>query len=240
MSNLKNKLKEEGILKEQVPKKSNSVNILIATPAYGGWVHIDHEQSMMEYKDANVPFSLMTMGNESLIPRGRNTCLSYFYQLKDFTHLFFLDADMGLKVEGFARLITHAADIIGAPVRLKGADKWGNPVYNYGEILNKPAIDLWEVTKVGTAILLLSRLAVDKAVENAIKNGDVYGGNPHTRGENKDIDHYDTFKVGVVNGAYESEDFWFCLMMRNLGFKVFIDPTIKNRHNGMYVFGEGE
>ena len=217
------------------PKKE--INILVATPAYGGWVHIDHEQSLIQWKDANVPFALMTMGNESLIPRGRNTCFSTFYAMQEFTHLLFLDADMGLTTEGLIQLMSHDVDIIGAPVQLKGKDELGQPVYNIGTVVNKLSELLWEVTKVGTAIFMISRWAADTMVKAAIEDNRIYRGNPHTRGVKMDIDHYDVFQSGMIGGEYESEDYYFCNTARGLGIPVYIDPTVKNRHNGMYVFG---
>jgi len=213
------------------------INILVCTPAFGGWVHIDHEQSLIQWKDANVPFALMTMGNESLIPRGRNTCLATFHFMKQFTHLLFLDADMGLTTEGLVQLLSHDVDVIGAPVQLKGTDEFGQPVYNIGTVLTKHNETLWEVTKVGTAILIISRWAADTIIKAAIEDNRIYRGNPHTRGTKLDIDHYDIFQSGMIEGEYESEDFFFCHTTRGLGIPVYIDPTVKNRHNGMYVFG---
>jgi len=224
-------------LKDKIAPKNNPVNLLVATPAYGGWVHIDHEQSLIQWKDSKVPFTLMTMGNESLIPRGRNTCFSTFYAMKEFTHLLFLDADMGLQVTELAKLITHNVDIIGAPVQLKGKNNLGEPVYNIGSVENKVSDTLWEVSKVGTAIFMISRWAAEQMVRAAKEDGRIYRGNPHTRGVKMDIDHYDVFQSGMIECEYESEDFFFCHTARGLGIPVYIDPTVKNRHNGMYVFG---
>lgn len=225
-------------LSNKVNNESNPVNLLVATPAYGGWVHIDHEQSIVRWKDAKVPFALMTMGNESLISRGRNTCISTFYAMGEYTHLLFLDADMGLEVSELAKLINHGVDVIGAPVRLKGVDKFGNPVYNFGKVIDKPKEDLWEVEKVGTAILLISRRAANAVIGDAQASGRVYYGNPHTRGVNMDIKHYDIFQTGMIDGEYESEDFFFCHTLRKLGISVYLDPTVLNRHNGMLEMGE--
>ena len=217
---------------------NNKINILVATPAFGGWVHIDHEQSLIQWKDSNVPFALMTMGNESLIPRGRNTCFATFHSMRQFTHLLFLDADMGLSTSGLLQLIRHNVDIIGAPVQLKGKDSDGQPVYNFGTVIDKPKEDLWEVEKVGTAILFISRWASDTLVKAAIEDNRIYRGNPHTRGTKLDIDHYDVFQSGMIECEYESEEYFYCHTARGLGIPVYIDPTVKNRHNGMYVFGE--
>lgn len=212
------------------------INVFIGTPAYNSMVHTDYLHSIISYYEAKIPFTLMTLGNESLITRGRNTCLSYFYSMMGFTHLLFLDADIYLHAEGLTQLLSHKKDVIGAPVALKGYDDSGNPVYNTGEILDKEE-DLLKVDKVGTAVLILSREAVNELVHHAQKNGDVYYPNKYTRGDaNTNIKMYDVFKTGVFNGEYYSEDFYVCRTLRKLGFDIYVDPNVRVKHNGMYVF----
>lgn len=217
-------------------EKDFKVNLFIGTPAYNGMVHIDYLNSIMEYHKAGIPITTMTIGNESLITRGRNTIISYFHKLKQFTHLLFLDADMYLSAEGLMRLLSHQTDVIGAPVALKGFDKDGRAVYNVGKIL-KEQEGLAKVDKVGTAVFMLSRNAVDALIANAEDKGLVYGSNPYTRGTTeKDILMYDVFQVGVFNGDYLSEDYFVCENLRALGYNIYVDFNVKNRHNGMYVF----
>ena len=47
---------------------------------------------------------------------------------------------------------------------------------------------------------------------------------------------YDVFKVGVYDGEYLSEDFFFCRYLREMDYKILVDPSIPTRHNGNYVF----
>jgi len=218
-------------------EKRIPINLLIGTPAYNGMVHIDYLNSIMEYHREGIPITTMTIGNESLITRGRNTVISYFNKLEQFTHLLFLDADMFLSADNLIKLISHEKDVIGAPVALKGFDAKGNPVYNTGEILGEEG-PLVKVDRVGTAVFMLSRAAVNSLVNEAIENGKVYGSNPHTRGMAANLPMYDIFEVGVFDGEYLSEDYVVCKKLQKLGYDVYVDPTVKNKHNGMYVFGE--
>lgn len=224
--------------------KALRVNIFIGTPCYNSMVHSDYLHSIISYHERKLPFAVMTLGNESLITRGRNTVLSYFHRAKNFTHLFYLDADMHLHADDLIRLLAHEKDVIGAPVALKGYNaETGQPVYNTGKVLSKEDNGLITVDRVGTAVFMLSRKAVDALVQEAIKTNDVYFGNPHSRGDaQSDTLMYDCFKVGVVDkdfetaGDYLSEDYYVCNTLRRLGFDVFVDPNVKTRHNGMYVF----
>lgn len=205
-------------------------NIFIGTPAYNGMVHVDYLNTILDFR-SKLPVTVMNIGNESLIPRGRNTVLSYFNNMKDFTHLLYLDADIGMTANDLIKLIEHDKDVIGAPVNLKGFNKLGQPVNNVGQMVGTEN-GLIKADRVGTAVFMLSRKAVDALIENS----EEYSRNPHTRGENKDIPHYDVFQTGVFDGEYYSEDYYVCKTLRDLGFDVYVDTKIKVRHNGMYVF----
>lgn len=212
-------------------------NVLIGTPAYGGMVHVDYLHSMIGIQTAKnaglLDFSIMTIGNESLITRGRNTIISAFYNNPQFTHLFFVDGDLKFPKELLPTLLYRNVDIIGSPVPLKGFDANGNPVYNVGKILNHCDEYFYEVEHVGTAILLLSR----NCVTDLCKNSKIYKASDLTRGNAKNDLQYDVFQVGVENGNYLSEDFYVCHKLRELGYKIYIDDSFSIIHNGNYSFG---
>lgn len=212
------------------------MNILIGLPCYSGLLHLDCMNSLLDFHKVRLNFSVMGIGNESLIPRGRNTVISYFYHMEQFTHLFFLDADIGISGESVIRLLQHNKDIISAPVALKGKDTNGNPVYNVGNLLSEEENGLVTTDKAGNAVLIFSRGAVNALVKHAKDNEDIYQSNPHTRGDAKQLEMYDIFKTGVVNGEYLSEDYWVCRTLKELGYEIFVDTIIKTRHNGMYEF----
>ncbi len=218
-------------------EKELKVNVFIGTPCYNSMVHSDFLHSIMSFHENNIPFSLMTIGNESLITRGRNTIISYFHNTINFTHLLFLDADIHLSFMGLLQLLSHEKDVIGAPVALKGRNKQtGEAVYNVGKNLGEED-NLIMTDRVGTAVFMLSRKAVDALVDNAIENDDVYYPNPHTRGHaDPNIKMYDIFKTGVYDGDYLSEDFYVCKVLMELGFNVYVDPNVRTKHNGMFVF----
>jgi len=218
-------------------EKNSRINLFIATPCYASQCHTDYLHSIMSYHKAGIPFTLFTIGNESLVTRARNSCLSYFYSMIGFSHLLFLDADIYLHSDGLIRLLSHDKDVIGAPVALKGYDAAGNSVYNTGKVVGEEG-PLIKVEKVGTAVFILSREAVNALVYDAEKNNDVYYANPHTRGDaDPNMKMYDVFKTGVFNGEYDSEDYYVCRTLRRLGFDIFVDPKIPTRHHGNYVFG---
>jgi hypothetical protein len=210
---------------------TTDANLMVATPAYGGMVHLDYALSLLDLRAAGVAFSLVGMGNESLVTRARNALVSSFHARREFTHLLFLDADIGVPAAGVVRLLSHGRDVVGAPVPLKGLGPAGERIFNLGRTVGESG-PLTLVERIGTAVLMLSRRAVDALVEDAKADGRVYerastlAGDPGTR------IHYDVFRVGVADGEYLSEDYWACATLRRLGFAIHVDPTIVVRHHG--------
>jgi hypothetical protein len=171
------------------------------------------------------------MGNESLITRARNALISSFHARPAFTHLLFLDADIGVPAAGIRRLIEHGRDVVAAPVPLKGLGPSGERIFNVGRTVGESG-SLTLVDRVGTAVLLLSRRAVDALVDEAKRDGRVYDRASTMSGDAATRVHYDVFRVGVADGEYLSEDYWACATLRKLGYAVHVDPTIVVRHHG--------
>ena len=226
----------------------NEINLFIGTPAYGCQLHIDYFNSMMALKTGamekgiNVDFGLI--GNQSLVPKARNSIISHFYRNKQYTHLIFIDADMGIPNFCIPRLLSRKVDVIGVPVPLKGYNEDGSPVLNIGKILNIENA-MAETTHVGNAVLMFSR----KAVDSLIKNSQTYkSSNEYSRGDDITEKHYDVFKIGVFDGkgigckglTYLPEDYYVCGKLRELGYKIYIDLTIPVKHNGMHGFINSE
>jgi len=214
----------------------NDVRLLIGTPAYRSQVDLDYLHSILGFFRAGIRFSLLTIGNESLITRARNTIASAFYHAPEFTHLFFLDADVGIEAAALHRLIEHGRDAIGAPVPLKGLGQDGGRIYNYTGVLGDEGHGLLRVSHLGTAALLLSRRAVTLLVEAAKAKGAVYQLRRDETAPAEPHPQYDIFQVGVRDGTYLSEDFWICQALRDQGLEVFMDSTLTVRHTGPHRF----
>jgi hypothetical protein len=206
---------------------AESLNLLIGTPAYAGQVHVDYVSALLVFQRERLPFTLMTIGNESLITRARNTIISAFHERREFTHLLFLDGDVHLPHEGLARMLAHRKDVVAAPVALKGVAPDGGRLFNVGRTVGEDGT-LLLVDRVGTAALLLSRAATEALIADARAAQRVY-----ELAQGEGAIQYDVFRVGVIDGEYLSEDFWVCHALRRLGFPIHVDPTVVTRHNGM-------
>jgi len=209
--------------------------LMIGTPAYAGMVHIDYVASISDFHRSGIHFSSMMIGNESLITRARNSILARFYESKTHTHLFFLDGDVAISALNIKRLMAYGEDVIAASVPLKGLNEHGERIFNIGNALGEKGA-LVEVSRVGTAALMLSKRAVNALVDDARKFERVYQRPTYARGSPLPETHFDVFRVGVVHGDYLSEDFFACYQLRQLGFKIYIDPQVVTRHQGVTEF----
>lgn len=208
-------------------------NVMIGTPAYHGLMHSDYVQSVLNFQAFNIKYMLLTIGNESLITRARNTIMAAFAVRTECTHLLFLDSDVSLPAQGLQRMIASGRDVIAAPVALKGKNPDGTRNFNYGQPLGEDG-PYYLVEHVGTAALMFSRRAADALVAEARRDGRVYTRGVHVRGEKmRATEHYDVFRTGVVGNEYLSEDYWACRQLRLMGFNIHVDPGIVTRHSGM-------
>ena len=209
----------------------DNVRLFIGTPAYSGMVHVSYLISITDIQKIGIPYTLMTIGNESLITRARNTIVSTFYAKSEFTHLLFLDGDVRIASEDVYRMLKHDQDVIGAPVALKGRKPDGSRVFNIGRPLGEQG-PLHAVEHIGTAALMFSRRAVTALVDDAIAAKRVYTPNTFSTEEGIPSVHYDIFQTGVIDNEYLSEDYWVCRRLRELGFSIWLDPGIITHHHG--------
>ena len=86
-------------------------HIFIATPCYGGQIGEPYFRSMMRMailcNKYDIPYTVSTLANESLITRGRNTLVSFFMEHPDATHLFFIDADIEFDPNDLLRMVAY-------------------------------------------------------------------------------------------------------------------------------------
>jgi hypothetical protein len=96
------------------------LGVMIATPCYGGQLTESYLHGILstltEAGKQGIQLHLNTMGNESLITRARNTLVSQFLDAdkKDpdkFTHLMFIDSDIGFGGEAIVRLLESNYDV---------------------------------------------------------------------------------------------------------------------------------
>jgi hypothetical protein len=112
--------------------KQNPLKVLIGTPCYGGKVFNGYFQSMLDltanFTKLGIPFEVMTLGSESLIPRARNGIVAKFMSKEENTHLMFIDADITFSWVSIIKLILMDKELSGGcyPKKMINWDKVRN------------------------------------------------------------------------------------------------------------------
>lgn len=226
------------------PKK-----ILVATPAHTGTVFDNYLRSVITTVtsgiERGVQVDVMTIAGESLINRARNNFLSYFLG-GDWTHLFFIDSDIGWDAEAFWRLVDSPWDIACGTYPLKRLD-W-HAMAAAGDAAAAKHASRVEVTNfldgaevqpdgfvpvldAGTGFMCISRAAV-YALAGHYQDL-IYADEGTQAGR---IALFDTM---IHDGRYLSEDYAFCRRWQLLGGVVMVDTQgPKLTHRGLYEYGE--
>jgi glycosyltransferase involved in cell wall biosynthesis len=201
--------------------------VLIGTPSYDGRIDVWFANSLIATVkmaiEKNIHVHAIYTSYDSLIQRARN---SLFKLALDggYDDLFFIDSDVEWDPEWFFRLLERPEPIVGAAL-IKKADKEGYTV----KLLDKQLKwsndrKIIEVDGVGTGFMKVSRFALQKLWEVS---------SPYIS-ENEE--HRMICDIRVENGDLISEDYIVCKKWQDLGYKVWLDPTITINHIGIKKF----
>jgi len=209
--------------------------LMVAIPCYGGMVTAATLRGLLETQRAalsiGLPFLCVTVTNESLVPRARNTLVARFLRSAA-SHLLFVDSDIGFGADAVLRLLGHGREVIGGLYRSKRLDReeWVAEFVAApdGTVRNDPATGAVEVATIGTGFLLIRREVLTRMTEAL----------PGTRHRTEEGIVHALFDTGIepgteeVPGRYLSEDYLFCARWRALGGTVWCDPAIALEHRG--------
>ena len=240
----------------------NKSKIFIATPCYGGMVTEEFHRSIINLTNImiynKIDYLTMTLANDSLVTRARNTLASVFLAYKECTHLMFIDADIGFYWESVLRLIEHDKDVVVGAYPKKGID-WDN-VYNAVKNENVTANNLEEYSTnyalnfiakddgtlitennliklkdAGTGFMLIKRSVFEKFINNYPEIKYINDIKIDGLLSNEFYAFFDT-SINEISKRYLSEDYTFCRRWQKIGGDIWLDPDIKLNHVGQYVF----
>ena len=244
--------------------------IFVATPMYGGMCGGQYTKSTAELSRLGVHYGMdiefFYLFNESLITRARNYCVDEFLRNKNFTHLMFIDSDIGFDPNDVLTLAAVAdpnsdKDIVCGPYPKKViswekikvavdrgfADENPQVLGKYvGDYVFNPAGDqteiaLQEVVEVmegGTGFMMIQRSAFEKYAE---AYPEFMYLPDHIRSANfdgtREIMAYFDCVICPDTKRYLSEDYMFCQWSRKAGIKVWRCPWMRLTHTGTYTYG---
>jgi len=230
---------------------------LIAVPCYDQQVTEPFFMSMIKLtmgcKNMGLKFGLSTI-SDSLITRARNNLVAKFMSNPEFTHIMFIDADIGFDYEDFIKMLWHDKEIMTGSYPIKSID-WAkihrlatsghepddlmakglryviNPVKSgSGEIsVENGALRIYDA---GTGFMLIKRSVIEKMIEAYphLKFTDDTGS--LSQEEKKWTYNFFDAYIDDETNRLLSEDYGFCRYWQKIGGEVWVDPSIELLHLG--------
>ena len=251
-------------------EKLRKRKIFVATPMYGGMCSGQYCKSTADLsklaQSYGIEIEFFYLFNESLITRARNYCVDEFLRHERFTHLMFIDSDIGFNPDDILTLAAIAEpesdkQIVCGPYPKKCiswekvkvavdkgygdenpqalADYVGVYVFNPASGKNQIRIDeVAEVMEGGTGFMMIQRSAFEQ-YEKAYPEFHYLP--DHVRSDHfdgtREIMAYFDCVICPDTKRYLSEDYMFCQWARNAGIKVWMAPWMRLTHMGSYTFG---
>lgn len=201
--------------------------VLIGTPSYDGRIDVWFANSLVatvkEAEKRGIFVHAIYTSYDSLVQRARNSLVKLALE-GGYDDLFFIDSDIEWDPEWFFRLLDRPEPIVGGAL-VKKSDNEGYTVKITDKQLKYSADKkLLEVDGVGTGFMKVNRFAFEKLWNDA---------SPYkSEGET----HRMVFDIQVQDGELISEDYIMCNKWKDLGYKVWLDPTITCNHIGIKKF----
>jgi len=244
-------------------------HIFIATPCYGGQIGEPYFRSMMRLailcNKYDIPFTVSTLANESLVTRGRNTLTSFFMENSAATHLFFIDADIEFNPEDLLRMVAYDKPVVVGAYPKKAVN-WesivnaartnpeetaqtieghsSNYVVNFdfltddkGNRTSQVQIvdNLVKLKDAGTGFMCIKKEVIQQMFDKHPELKYVNDINVDQKFEPFMYALFDTM-IDPESRRYLSEDYTFCRLWQNMGGEVYMDPRTALNHVGHYTF----
>jgi len=213
----------------------DEVNILLATPAYGGNVCAQYTESLVHtcemLKDMKIEYTLKFINNQ-IVTRARNMLSHIFMNNEKYTHMMFIDADIIWNPTDILKLIQHKKEcVIG--VYPNKSYHWTDNVLTLNPsskiIIKERTEQLVEIERAATGFMLLTKEAL-KRIEKDIDTFTLPG-------SSKIETLYNYFDCNVVDHDYLTEDYYFSYLYLKNGGKLYADPSINLFHIGNHEYG---
>src|SRR3989338_8716012 len=239
------------------------IKLFVATPCYGGMLCKEYLQGILQLQKEclaqGIFIEVMTMGNESLITRARNILVSFFLDSPEqFTHMLFIDADMGFKERNVFRLLEKDENVC-CGIYPKKDINWEEVLrlsrqegmtssrlqaeslmynINFADHSHITVNDGFVETLDGaTGFMLLKREVFTKMKEaypELAYTSDHWLNSKKYESNNTYL-FFDCMK-DPESGRYLAEDYTFCRRWRAAGGKIYSDINMHLTHFGNYPF----
>ncbi|WDD92637.1 hypothetical protein Bsp3421_002658 [Burkholderia sp. FERM BP-3421] len=223
---------------------SDTFSLAVATPSHRGLFTTSYVRSVWGLQKAclarGIRVELLTLTNQSLVDRARNIITSFFLYKTDYSHMLFLDDDMGFNVDDIMRMLDwHQYDVVAAMYPRKEIDwtrikeavlahpeidpallpqiagQYGG-MHTFLQEGDTPAGALdapMPVRETGTGIMLIARACLEHLAQQNIPSAKPGGAT--------DFPVHEFFSQKVIDDRLVGEDFYFCNLVREHGRTVY-------------------
>jgi hypothetical protein len=215
------------------------MTLMIGLPCAGGIVSEKTTLGLFNLGKAlvrnNVDHGLLTLTNSSLITQARSKVANFFINNTEHEYLFFLDSDIGFNPEDVLKLLAHQVPIVSGAYPMKIIPE------RYCVDISQPEQrhgDLVKINGNGMGFVLIHRqvfLDIAKQYPNLkYIPSDYHSDTPHTEAEMNNSYHY--FAEHQTPNSFMSEDKSFFHRAQQVGYNIWLDPTIKLNHTGYHIY----
>jgi len=224
--------------------------VMIATPCQGGNTSALYSVSLMQLTAVAVREGLdlfLDTNSSSDVFGARNQMATKFLSMPEFTHLFFIDGDLGYMPESFFRLVMADKDVVSGPYPLK---KYYFPDKLPRDLTREEFEHLYtaypftplngnesngdgfvEVKETTTGFMCIKRHVLEKLTQ---AYPDWWYVDRKPDGEAGPVwDFFDPIRFGRRR---LTEDYAFCKLCRDIGIPIFVDCNSKLDHLGQHIF----
>lgn len=235
---------------------------VVVSPSHDGKFFQNYVTSLLNFaiesERAGMRMQVLFHQGESLVTRARNNCVAQFLANPAWTHLFWIDADIGFSAQAAFRLLLSGYDIAAGVYPLK-RENWpaeGVPAgttqqqfeatftrytvnAKASEVTSQVELEVqpdgfMKMTEAPTGFMVIKRAVFERLVASYPDLNYV----PDSIGETDHGLHYRFFDVMVdpETRRYLSEDYGFCRLWSALGESIYIDANSNLTHQGAKMY----
>lgn len=210
--------------------------LFIAVPAYDFKVSLKLAVSLaklaQQLPQHGIELNIGSICGCSVVSRARNLLVKDFLNTNS-TDLMFIDADINFEPEDVMRLMAWASApqigiVGGVPRTRKSQAVYIAQLDQDAEGLTMNSMGLVRAKRIATAFMMVRREVLERMVQEK-PQWEYYD-------QNSEQKLSAVFDFLVTPEGYVGEDYLFCDRARELGYEVWIDPTIKLGHMGVQEY----
>ncbi len=235
---------------------------VVMTPSHDGKFFGNYLTSLLNFtaesQRIGMSLQVFVLQGESLITRARNQCVAQFLAHPEWTHLFWIDSDIGFSSQAAFRLLLSGHDIAAGvyPLKLQEwppqnvprnatREQFENSQARYPVNceasadgtrleLRVNADGFMEVSEAPTGFMVIARGVIERLVAAHPELHYV----PDTPGVSDEGRHYRLFDpmVDPKTRRYLSEDYAFCRLWTDLGGHIHLDACSNLSHHGAKTY----